>query len=198
MFADGFTGVDTVVNTSDAVYRPMGLSTGPDGSLYISESNKGKIWRIMYKGDREKFGKAQLATMETRKSRSYIKEPDVIKDKLPSGDKLAGSILYNTYCASCHQKDGKGDNNRFPPLAGSDWVTGDKTRLLGTILNGLQGEIKVNGQKWDGLMPAHAGFLDDHAIASIATYIRDHFGNKASVVTSSEVAMVRSTTGKKK
>lgn len=198
VFADGFTGVDTVVNTSDAVYRPMGLSTGPDGSLYISESNKGKIWRIMYKGDKEKFGEAQLAAMEKRKTRSYIKEPDVVKDKLPSGDKLAGSILYNTYCASCHQKDGKGDNNRFPPLAGSDWVTGDKTRLLGAILNGLQGEIKVNGQKWDGLMPAHAGFLDDHAIASIATYIRDHFGNKASVVTSSEVATVRNATSKKK
>ena len=51
VFADGFAGVDTVVNTSDAVYRPMGLATGPDGSLYISESNKGKIWRVMYKGD---------------------------------------------------------------------------------------------------------------------------------------------------
>jgi glucose/arabinose dehydrogenase len=35
VFADGFTGVDTVINTSDAMYRPMGLATGPDGSLYI-------------------------------------------------------------------------------------------------------------------------------------------------------------------
>ncbi|WP_276359387.1 c-type cytochrome [Daejeonella sp. H1SJ63] len=193
IFADGFTGVDTVVNTSDAVYRPMGLSTGPDGSLYISESNKGKIWRIMYKGDKKKFGEAQLAEMEKRKTRSYIKEPDVIKDNLHRGDMLAGGILYNTYCASCHQQNGKGDNNRFPPLAGSDWVTGDKKRLLGAILNGLQGEIKVNGQTWDGLMPAHGGFLDDHAIASIATYIRQNFGNKADAVTSMEVNKVRNT-----
>lgn len=193
VFADGFTGVDTVVNTSDAVYRPMGLSTGPDGSLYISESNKGKIWRIMYKGDKKKFGEAQLAQMEKRKTRSYIKEPDVIKDNLHRGDMLAGSILYNTYCASCHQQNGKGDNSRFPPLAGSEWVTGDKKKLLGVILNGLQGEIKVNGQSWDGLMPAHSGFLDDHAIASIATYIRQNFGNKASSVTSMEVNAVRNT-----
>ncbi len=191
VFADGFTGVDTVVNTSDAVYRPMGLSTGPDGSLYISESNKGKIWRIMYKGDKKKFGEAQLAQMEKRKTRSYIKEPDVIKDNLHRGDMLAGSILYNTYCASCHQQNGKGDNSRFPPLAGSEWVTGDKKKLLGVILNGLQGEIKVNGQSWDGLMPAHSGFLDDHAIASIATYIRQNFGNKASAITSMEVSAVR-------
>lgn len=198
IFADGFTGVDTVVNTSDAVYRPMGLSTGPDGSLYISESNKGKIWRIMYKGDKKKFGAAQLVQMEKRKTRSYIKEPDPIKDNLHRGDMLAGSILYKTYCASCHQQNGKGDNNRFPPLAGSDWVTGDKDKLLKVILNGLNGPIKVNGQSWDGLMPAHAGYLDDHAIASIATYIRQNFGNKATEVTSMDVSTVRNTPNDKK
>ena len=191
VFADGFTGVDTVINTSDAVYRPMGLATGPDGSLYISESNKGKIWRVMYKGDKEGFGEKQLAGMELRKSRSYIKTPDEQKDNLHRGDRLAGSILYNTYCASCHQQNGKGDNSRFPPLAGSDWVTGDKQRLINVILNGLDGEIMVNGQSWQGMMPAHAEFLDDHAIASISTYIRQSFGNKAGPVSSLEVSKVR-------
>lgn len=195
VFADGFTGVDTVINTSDAVYRPMGLATGPDGSLYISESNKGKIWRVMYKGDKKEFGKKQLAGMELRKSRSYIKTPDEVKDNLHRGDRLAGSILYNTYCASCHQRDGKGDNSRFPPLAKSEWVTGDKQRLINVILNGLDGEITVNGQSWQGMMPAHAEFLDDHAIASISTYIRQSFGNKAGPVSSLEVAEVRKKSG---
>ncbi len=192
VFADGFTVVDTVVNTNDAVYRPMGLSEGPDGSLYISESNKGKIWRIMYRGDKSKFGNDQLAQMEKRKDRSYIKTPDEIKDNLHQGDKLYGSILYNTYCSNCHQTNGKGDNNRYPPLAGSDWVTGDKPRLIKTILFGLDGEISVNGQAWSGLMPAHAEFLDDHAIASITTYIRQNFGNVASEVSALEVVTVRS------
>lgn len=195
VFADGFTGVDTVINTSDAVYRPMGLATGPDGSLYISESNKGKIWRVMYKGDKKEFGEKQLAGMELRKSRSYIKTPDELKDNLHRGDRLAGSILYNTYCASCHQRDGKGDNSRFPPLAKSEWVTGDKQRLISVILNGLDGEITVNGQSWQGMMPAHAEFLDDHAIASISTYIRQSFGNKAGPVSSLEVAEVRKKSG---
>ncbi|MBA4058203.1 MAG: cytochrome C, partial [Marivirga sp.] len=121
VFADGFTGIDTVINTSDAKYRPMGLATGPDGSLYISESNQGKIWRVMYKGEKSKFGDAELAQMEKRKSRSYIKTPDEVGDNLFTGDELEGSILYNTYCASCHQRNGKGDNNLFPPLAGSEW-----------------------------------------------------------------------------
>jgi len=190
VFADGFTGVDTVVNTSDAVYRPMGLASGPDGSLYISESNKGKIWRVMYKGDKDKSGPAELAQMEKRKSRSYIKTPDEVQDNLHMGDRLEGSILYHTYCASCHQRDGKGDGNRFPPLAGSDWVIGEEKRLIGILLNGLQGEIKVNGKSYNGLMPQNS-HLDDHAIASILTYIRTRFGNRAASVNALQVMKVR-------
>lgn len=82
VFADGFAGVDTIVSMANAKYRPMGLAEGPDGSLYISESKKGKIWRILFTGDPTKFGEKQLAIMEKRKSRSYIKIPDEVKDKL--------------------------------------------------------------------------------------------------------------------
>jgi mono/diheme cytochrome c family protein len=198
VFADGFTGVDTVVNTSDALYRPMGLATGPDGSLYISESNKGKIWRVMYKGDKNKFGNAQLAEMEKRKSRSYIKTPDEVKDNLGIGGEMNGLILYHSYCTSCHQRDGKGDNNRYPPLAGSDWVAGDKERLIGVLLNGLQGEIKVNGKTYNGVMPAHGGVLDDHAVASILTYVKKRFSKENSAVTSAEVAKIRAASNHKK
>jgi mono/diheme cytochrome c family protein len=175
VFADGFTEIDTVINTSDAVYRPMGLANGPDGSLYISESNKGKIWRVMYKGDKDNFGQVELASMEKRKSRNYIKTPDEILDNMQQGDNLSGGILYNTYCASCHQRNGRGDNNRFPPLTDSEWVTGDENRLINIVLNGMQGEIKVNGITYNDLMPNHQ-HLDDLAIASIVTYIRNRFG----------------------
>ena len=190
VFADGFTGVDTVVNTSDALYRPMGLATGPDGSLYISESNQGKIWRIMFKGKRDKFGEEQLARMEERKSRSHIKTPDPELDNMQRGDQLKGRILYNTYCASCHQRNGQGDNNLFPPLAASEYVTGDKDCLIDIVLNGRQGIIEVNGKSYNGLMP-HNRHLDDHSIASILTFIRTHFGNDATTVDGPEVAAIR-------
>jgi glucose/arabinose dehydrogenase len=36
IFADGFAGVDPIVNVRDAVARPMGLAVGPDGHLYIN------------------------------------------------------------------------------------------------------------------------------------------------------------------
>lgn len=195
VFADGFTGVDTVVNTSDAVYRPMGLATGPDGSLYISESNKGKIWRVMYKGDKEKFGEAELASMEKQKARSYIKTPDEVLDNLHVGDRLEGSILYITYCASCHQRDGKGDNNRFPPLVDSEWVTGDEEQLINIVLNGYQGEIKVNDKIYSGIMPNNS-HLDDHAIASIITYVRARFGKIKKPISELKVNNVRKSISK--
>ena len=198
VFADGFTGIDTVVNTSDAHYRPMGLAEGPDGSLYISESNKGKIWRVMYKGDKNKFGDVQLAEMEERKSRTYIKTPDEVKDNLGVGGEMNGLILYHSYCAACHQRDGKGDNNRYPPLAGSDWVAGDQQKLIAVILNGLTGEIKVNGKTYNGLMPAHSEFLDDHAVASILTFVKRNLNKQNIEVTSAEVSKVRAATALKK
>jgi mono/diheme cytochrome c family protein len=150
----------------------------------------------MYKGDKNKFGENELAVMEKRKNRTYIKTPDETADNLNTGDRLEGSILYDSYCASCHQRNGMGDNNRFPPIAGSQYVTGDKNRLINIILNGLQGPIEVNGKTYNGFMPPHKDILDDHAIASIATYIRARFGNKASIVYTTEVTQVRKKTSK--
>lgn len=198
VFADGFTGIDTVVNTSDAKYRPMGLAEGPDGSLYISESNKGRIWRVMYRGDKKTFTETQLAEMEKRKSRTYIKTPDEVKDNLGKGGDMAGLILYNSYCASCHQRDGKGDGSRYPPLAGGNWITGNSDTLVNVILNGLQKEIVVNGKLYNGLMPAHGNILDDYAIASIATYIKKRFAKENKTFTSAEVSKLRAAGGTKK
>jgi glucose/arabinose dehydrogenase len=52
VFAEGFTGADTLSSPGDAKYRPMGLAQGPDGSLYISDSVKGRIWRIIHNGNK--------------------------------------------------------------------------------------------------------------------------------------------------
>ncbi|MDP6921966.1 MAG: PQQ-dependent sugar dehydrogenase [Lutibacter sp.] len=82
VFADGFAGVDTIEQMANARYRPMGLAEGPDGSLYISESKEGKIWRVLFTADPNKFGKAQLSAMEKRKSRSYLRVPDKQTDLL--------------------------------------------------------------------------------------------------------------------
>ena len=48
VFADGFAGVRPITNMNDIVYRPTGLAQGPDGSLYVSDSEKGRVWKITY------------------------------------------------------------------------------------------------------------------------------------------------------
>jgi glucose/arabinose dehydrogenase len=50
VFADGFAGKTPLMNPGQANARPCGLAIGPDGSLYITDDTKGKIWRVIYKG----------------------------------------------------------------------------------------------------------------------------------------------------
>ena len=50
VFADGFAGKTPLIQQADAMSRPSGIAQGPDGSLYISDMVKGKIWRVMYRG----------------------------------------------------------------------------------------------------------------------------------------------------
>jgi glucose/arabinose dehydrogenase len=50
IFANGFAGVDVITSTRAAQHRPCGLAQGPDGSLYVSDDNKGTIYRILYNG----------------------------------------------------------------------------------------------------------------------------------------------------
>lgn len=189
VFADGFAGRDTIINVSEAAYRPMGLSVGPDGSLYVSETEQGKIWRIMYKGDASQFGAKELAAMNQRKEEALnIRVPRETKDNLDIENSTKEAAAYNVYCAVCHQRDGKGDG-RFPPLVNSEWVTGDPIVPINIILNGLEGNITVNGKSYNNRMPK-LSLLSDADIAQVVTYIRQHFNN-AGPVSESDVAKAR-------
>ena len=50
VFADGFAGVEPVPQPRDAEHRPCGLAVGPDGSLFVVDSIRGRVWRISYRG----------------------------------------------------------------------------------------------------------------------------------------------------
>lgn len=190
VFADGFSQLDTIVNVFDAKGRPMGLSEGPDGSLYITESVNGKVWRVMYKGDKNAFSEQQLAEMEQRKMRTNIKDPDEDKDNLLKGKEAPGQVAYNRYCGTCHMPGGQGDGNRYPPLFGSEWVSGPKQRLIELVLNGMSGPIKVRGKSYDGVMPAHS-FLNDQQVADILTFIRTRMNHGGTPISAEEVGALR-------
>ncbi len=196
VFADGFAGIDPIVNTRDAKFRPMGIAFAPDGSMYIGETEKGRIWKVQFKGDIKNFGPSQLAKMEERKTLSHIKTPDILTDRIEPKDMAIGQKIYNQYCMACHQSNGMGTSGRFPPLNGTDWVTGNKERLTNIILYGMEGAIEVNGEIYDGVMPQHS-FLNDDQIADVLTYIRTNFGNQAQSILPEEVENFRKSNKKK-
>lgn len=103
---------------------------------------------------------------------------------------VPGKETYETFCIACHQADGKGQPGVNPPLVGSEWVNGDKNRLIKTVLQGLNEPIEVNGVKYTNAMPAH-DFLEDADLAQLLTYVRNKFGELSDSVTVDEVKKVR-------
>lgn len=102
-----------------------------------------------------------------------------------------------SYCGTCHQPDGKGlPAAMFPPLAGTKWVLEDEERLIKITLNGLLGPIEVQGKKLPGIVPmtGFATLLNDKELAAVLTYVRNAFGNKASVIKPGKVKEIRDAT----
>jgi mono/diheme cytochrome c family protein len=107
-----------------------------------------------------------------------------------TASKANGKEIYARYCLTCHQADGGGVPRMNPPLIQTDYVNGNKQRLIGIVLNGLNQPLEINGDSYENPMASHA-FLKDQQIADVLTYIRSSFGNKSSAVTAAEVKAVR-------
>ncbi|GBG14917.1 nitrite reductase (NO-forming) [Novimethylophilus kurashikiensis] len=105
-----------------------------------------------------------------------------------------GEVVYNTNCAACHQLTGLGVPQAFPPLAKSDFLNADKVRAIKTVTGGLQGNLTVNGETFNGVMPAWS--LSDEEIANVLTYVYSNWGNSQQEVTPDEVRRHRVTPGK--
>jgi mono/diheme cytochrome c family protein len=109
-----------------------------------------------------------------------------------------GKRIFATTCAVCHQVTGEGQAEKYPPLAGSEWVVGDEAKMLRIILIGLTGPVEVAGETYDGAMPGWGPTLKDADIAAVATYVRSAWGNKAAAVTAARVAGIRAATASRK
>ena len=90
----------------------------------------------------------------------------------------SGKVVYSSQCLSCHQANGLGIPGVNPPLTGKG-VTGDKTNLIGILINGHQHSMTANSM------------IKDQEIADVLTFIRNSFGNKASSVKVSDVKSAR-------
>lgn len=114
-----------------------------------------------------------------------------------------GRELYNEegYCGTCHQPNGKGlAATGYPPLAGTRWVTQKPERLIKLVLKGLYGPIRVKSVDYSGTVPMtpYEGLMTDDEIAAVLSYVRNSFGNNASMISPDLVREVRESVKDKK
>jgi mono/diheme cytochrome c family protein len=110
-----------------------------------------------------------------------------------------GVALYGSVCQTCHGKDGNGVPSLAPPLNGSEWVTGNKDKLIAIVMYGLTGPVKIAGKVYkapeiNGDMPGigqNKEYTDDD-IAQVLSFIRSSWGNKAEKITATDITNLRS------
>jgi glucose/arabinose dehydrogenase len=177
-FADGFPGTAEFVNTGDARYRPAGVAVGPDGSLYITDTEKGRIWRMIYTGETSTASSQALAAAASPGS-------------APVDDGSRGATLYQQICAACHMPDGRGVPGMQAPLVGSALVSGDPSTLIRVLLNGPAQVLPANRTKYSVQMPPFAAAFTDADLADTLTFVRRAFGKGASPITAEQVKAQR-------
>ena len=179
-FAIGFPGPDFYNGARGASYRPCGVATGPDGSLYIGETEKGRIWRVIYTGQPD--GSSQHTRPAIGNGKSYT----------PIDGDTPGGRLFALACAACHMIDGRGVPSMQPALAGNPIIAGDTQRLINILLKGPAAVLPPNREKFGGSMPPFA-IVNDADLASVINYLRANFSTNQTKVTAAEIATQRAT-----
>lgn len=119
--------------------------------------------------------------------------PEALQTPAP----VDGKRVFNARCATCHQADGSGIPGSFPPIVGSETVTGDPDDIIKIVLYGLQGKITVKGVTYNGVMPGWKDQLSDEEVAAVITYERSMGDNQAGAVTAEQVKEIRAALGER-
>jgi glucose/arabinose dehydrogenase/cytochrome c5 len=182
-FADGFAGRAEFTTPGDARFRPSGIAVGPDGSLYISETEKGRIWRVIYTGETATAAPPSASAIPTRSMTPG--------DSPAAATTSRGAEVYAQVCVACHMADGKGVPGMQAPLAASAVVTGTPSTLINVMLKGPAEVLPANRQKYGVVMPPFGATYNDADLAAVLTFVRSSFGNQASPITAAQVGAER-------
>ena len=113
------------------------------------------------------------------------KPQDDVKESIARGEKV-----YQLYCLTCHQKSGKGVPHMNPPLIKTEYVDGDKKKLITWVLKGSVQNVPIEGKEYSNNMPAQS-YLKDQQIADVLTYVRNSFGNTGGAIIPADVKEIR-------
>ena len=161
---------------------------GPDNTLVYS----GKEVDETYLGEQapEGVAAAQRVVVLEKQVQETIKQTPAITTVTKELQMEKGKLVFMQTCAVCHQTNGQGLPNVFPPLAKSDFLMADKNRSIRTVVKGLSGPVIVNGTTYDSVMPPVVQ-LTDEQVAHVLTYVRNSWGNAGEAVSPDEVRQVR-------
>jgi nitrite reductase (NO-forming) len=144
------------------------------------------------------IGKAAAGT-ESEKRIAELKS--AVAEEIKGNPKIAtltreiqiekGKGVYMQTCFVCHQPEGQGVPAQIPPLAKSDYLAKISNEdVINGILAGRNGEVVVNGKKYNGTMTP-LFYLSDEQIANVVTYVRSSWGNAGAAVSPDEVKHAR-------
>jgi mono/diheme cytochrome c family protein len=103
-----------------------------------------------------------------------------------------GQKIYKNHCVDCHQASGKGVWPAYPPLASNHAITmSAPVNAIRVVLNGGFAPSTAANPRPYG-MPPYGPTLSDSEVAAVVSYIRNSWGNKAPIVSASEVSRYRS------
>lgn len=149
------------------------LALIPDTNLAVNRQLKSLVGRI--------------------KSARKNQDPLLLVKEFPKG-----AALFASSCQTCHAADGNGIKSLAPPLNKSEWVTGNKEKLISIVLYGLTGPVKINGYVYEAPeisadMPgiAHSEEISDEDVAQVLSFIRGSWQNDGSKISRDEVTKVR-------
>lgn len=147
-------------------------ATGPEDKLVYS----GKQFDLVYQPEGTGI---RVAAQGVQAPAAHTKDERI---------KLGAGVFTNN-CQACHQENGEGVPDAFPPLAKSDYLNGDKIRAIKTVTGGLETKLIVNGHEFNGVMPGWS--LSDEDIANVLTYVYNTWGNSGLEVSPQEVNSYR-------
>ncbi len=99
-----------------------------------------------------------------------------------------GYGLFQTHCANCHQKNGEGMANLYPPIS-KDFLR-NKADVVCWIRNGMHQTMVVKGKTYNRAMPGNQA-LENLDIAELMTYLYNTYDKESELFPIDSVAAAR-------
>ena len=153
--------------------------------------NKGALGLLVAKGEenRKIYAKNEPTPYVSDLKISTTPKDDAIVNKTKEQQIADGKVIYTKTCVACHQAQGQGMEGAFPPLAKSDFLNADVDRAIDIVLHGKQGEVIVNGKKYNSVMTPQP--LSVQEVADVLTYVYNTWDNSKKVVTPEMVQKIK-------